>query len=82
MARLRSDIKIPEVIPTISDDERRRLAHLITYDEKELPIVPVELRATGEAARAADERCLRQLAANATARGASWMMAGNSSLQR
>ena len=82
MARLKSDNEIPEVIPTVSNEELRRLAHSITYDTDNLPVVPLELRATGDAARIADERCLRQLAANATARGASWMMAGDSSLGR
>lgn len=80
MARLRSDTKVPEVFPTISDEERRRLAHAISYDTDGLPVVPPELRSTGEAARMADEMCLRRLGANATACGASRAMAKDSSL--
>lgn len=82
MARLRSDVKTPEVFPTVSREELRRLARTVTYDTSELPVVPPDLRATGEAARAADEMCLRRLAANEAARGASWAGARGSSLAR
>lgn len=80
MALRRTDFETPEVTAAIPPEELRRLAHILTDDEGELPVVPVHLRSVGEAARDADRMCLRRLDANATARRASQALAKDSSL--
>lgn len=80
MAKLsRGGLVAHEVESTISKDELARLVEILDRDSS-LPVVPPHMRATSEAAREADERCLRDLSRNAVARSASWVMAGGSSL--
>ncbi|MDO5480922.1 MAG: hypothetical protein Q4F60_01065 [Candidatus Saccharibacteria bacterium] len=63
------------VYPELSGAERACLAKKVVpiSEAKKLSVVPVELRATEEAARWADEMCLRELEANFRARRASWL---------
>ena len=81
MARLRSDSTVPEVYPDLTPEERRRLARtVVPASEAVASAVPPALRPTEDAAREADERCLRELAANEASRSASWALAGKGGL--
>ena len=78
---LRAGLATQEVKSTLAKDEVARMMELLD-DDSILSEVPAHMRATGEAARVADERVLGDLSRNAVARGASWVMAGKSSLGR
>lgn len=81
MAKLKKDSQGFEIYLELTPEEKNELTkHIIYVDASEAPVVPIELRSSGEAARAADKLVLGELEQNRIARGASHILARDSNV--